>query len=176
MGHAPKSITLGEEHRAGPEIRALGSKASVVGVSGVALAAILSFGGFLGGSPEHFFKSWLFAFLTILTICMGSLFFVMIQHATKAGWSASIRRMAEHVTSNLQWIWVLFVPFFFLVLLGDGGKVWHWMDPAHVDPIIEGKSGFLNVPFWTVRAVIYFGVLCGVQVLRGQLGGPRRQR
>ena len=42
MGHAPKSITLGEEHRAGPEIRSLGSKASVVGVSGVALAAILS--------------------------------------------------------------------------------------------------------------------------------------
>jgi len=158
MGHAPKSITLGEEHRAGPEIRSLGSKASVIGVSGVALAAILSFGGYLGGSPEHFLKSWLFAFLTILTICLGSLFFIMIQHATKAGWSASIRRMAEHVASNLQWIWVLFVPFFFLVLLGDGGKVWHWMDPAHVDPIIEGKSGFLNVPFWTVRAVIYFVV------------------
>ena len=41
MGHAPKSITLGEEHRAGPEIRSLGSKASVVGVSGVALALSL---------------------------------------------------------------------------------------------------------------------------------------
>ena len=27
-----------------------------------------------------------------------------------------------------------------------------------MDPIIEGKSGFLNVPFWTVRAVIYFVV------------------
>ena len=180
MGHAPKSITLGEEHRAGPEIRAMGSKASVVGVSGVALAAILSFGGFLGGSPEHFFKSWLFAFLTILTICMGSLFFVMIQHATKAGWSASIRRMAEHVTSNLQWIWILFLPFFFLVLLGDGGKVWHWMDPAHVDPIIEGKAGFLNVPFWTVRAVIYFVVFfaaskffVGTSVAQDASGDPR---
>ena len=81
----------------------------------------------------------------------------------------------EHVASNLVDL-VLFVPFFFLVLLGDGGKVWHWMDPAHVNPIIEGKSGFLNVPFWTAGLCLLCGVLRGVQVLRGQLGGPRRQR
>ena len=158
MGHAPQTITLGEEHRAGPEIRSIGSMASVVGISGLSLAAILSFGGYLGGSAQHFFRSYLFAFITIFTICLGSLFFVMIQHATKAGWSASIRRLAEHVASNLQWIWVLFVPLILLVLSGEGGQLWHWMDPAHVDSIIEGKSGFLNVPFWLVRSVIYFAV------------------
>ena len=51
MGHAPKSITLGEEHRAGPEIRALGSKASVISLRN-ALAAILSFGGYMGNEPS----------------------------------------------------------------------------------------------------------------------------
>ena len=155
MGHGLTSITLGESHQAGYGVRRLGAKVRLVSIGCVLIAAILSFGGFLGGSPHHFFRSWLFAFVYILTICMGSLFFIMIQHATKAGWSSSIRRVAEHVAFNLQWLWVLFLPLITLVLSGYGGLVWHWMDPAHMDPIIEGKSGYLNIPFWLVRAVLF---------------------
>ena len=54
------------------------------------------------------------------------------------------------------------------------------MDPAHVDPIIEGKSGFLNVPFWSVRAVIYFVVFfaaskffVGTSVAQDASGDPQ---
>ena len=113
MGHGVKSITLGESHQAGYEVRNFGILARWVGIACVLLAAVLSFGGFLGGSAHHFFRSWLFAFVYIMTICMGSLFFIMIQHATKAGWSTSIRRVAEHVAFNLQWLWILFLIFFF---------------------------------------------------------------
>ena len=155
MGHGVRKITLGESHQAGYEVRRFGSMARWTGISCVLLAAILSFGGILGGSPHHFFRSWLFAFVYIMTVCMGSIFFIMIQHATKAGWSTSIRRVAEHVAFNLQWIWILFLPLLALVISGHGGLVWHWMDPSHVDPIIEGKSGYLNIPFWVFRAVVF---------------------
>lgn len=63
--------------------------------------------------PRRFAFSWLFAFITVLMVALGALFFVIIQHLTSAGWSVTVRRTAEFFALGL----VALVPLFAPVLL-----------------------------------------------------------
>ncbi|MGE0785919.1 MAG: hypothetical protein AB7S26_09545 [Sandaracinaceae bacterium] len=80
----------------------------VAGVlGGVGLAASL-FGW--SADPHRFAYSWLFAFMAVLALGLGSLFFVLGQHLTGAGWGVSLRRTAEFLLSGLPIMAILFVP------------------------------------------------------------------
>lgn len=80
------------------------------------IAAALGGVGVLGSGlawssdPRRFAFSWLFAFMCGLAIALGSLFFVIIQQLTKAGWSASLRRIPELFAAGLPVFVVLFIP------------------------------------------------------------------
>jgi len=110
------------------------------------------------GGTDAFMKSWLFAFLVVLAVCLGGLFFTILQHLTKAGWSVAVRRLSEGIAANLSWIWVLFIPIFVLMVTGNGGHLFSWADPdlvAH-DHLLQEKAPYLNVTFWWIRAVVFF--------------------
>ena len=64
----------------------------------------------MGLTWQMFLRSYLFAFMFVLSLSLGALFFVVLQHCVKAGWSVAIRRIGEGVASNLMWLWVLFIP------------------------------------------------------------------
>jgi hypothetical protein len=104
-----------------------------------------------------FYKSWLVGFMVILGISLGGLFFTVVHHLTRAGWSVLVRRVAEGLMANLRWIWVLFLPILILVLMGHGDVLYQWADHAAVegDELLEKKVGYLNVSFWSIRAVIF---------------------
>lgn len=93
-------------------------------------------------------------FFFLLTV--GVLAFYAIQIASQAGWSPVLFRVMEGVTSYL-----LPVSIIFFLLLVAAGMHWNhlfvWMDPEVVkeDHLIQGKSGFLNVPFFLIRAFIF---------------------
>ncbi len=117
------------------------------------------------GGWDRFFHSYLMAFLFILSICLGSLFFVMLGHAVKAGWSIVLRRLAEGVAGNLTWMWVLFLPIMIPVLTGKS-HLYHWMHPEG-DEVLMAKAGYFFWPqspesgipvFWLIRAALFFGV------------------
>lgn len=94
-----------------------------VGVVGL----VAAFG--LGMSDARRFSfSYLFAFYVFLTIALGSLFFVLIQRLTSAGWSVTVRRMAEFCASGL-WI---FAPLF-AVIFFYRGSLYPWMSHGHGD-------------------------------------------
>ena len=59
------------------------------------LGTIATVGMMLGHDGNRAKFSYLFAFMTVLSIALASLGFVLIQHATRAGWSAVVRRIAE---------------------------------------------------------------------------------
>ncbi|MHC4219985.1 MAG: hypothetical protein ACYSU7_16195, partial [Planctomycetota bacterium] len=59
---------------------------------------------------ERFLRSYLVAFCFVLSLSLGGLFFTMLQHLTRAGWSVVLRRIAEGLAGNLRWIWILFIP------------------------------------------------------------------
>jgi hypothetical protein len=113
----------------------------------------------------RFMKSYLLAFAYVLTICLGALFFTVVQHITKAGWSVTVRRVAEAIAANLKLVWILFIPIAIAALVGDGKVLYSWMDPKKLDPTYGGydflydhKSPYLNQGFWLVRAVLFLGV------------------
>ncbi len=129
-----------------------------------AFAAIGILGSVLAASsdPRRFAFSWLFAFMAGLAIALGSLFLVVLQHLTKAGWSVTIRRPMEFFAAGLPLFAVLFVP----VWLGmDHLYPWvelarqHALDaemgieegdaPAHHDEAGEGEE-HSAAPFWDV--------------------------
>ncbi len=112
-----------------------------------------------GEAPwERFFRGYLAAFCFALSLCLGGLFFTMLQHLTRAGWSVVVRRIAEGLASNLRWIWILFVP----IALGmQRTGLYEWTHPGS-DALLAHKQSYLNPTFWLLRAAIYFAVWAGL--------------
>ncbi|WP_395075020.1 quinol:cytochrome C oxidoreductase [Flavobacterium sp.] len=98
------------------------------------------------------------AALFFMLISLGVLTFYAIQHAAQAGWSPVLFRVMEALTSYL--VPGAIIVFVLLVLSGlHLNHLFVWMDPEVVknDELIQGKSGYLNVPFFLIRAVIFMG-------------------
>jgi hypothetical protein len=125
---------------------------TALAVAVVALAASMLL-GLLGDGWSHFLRAYTAAFMFVTMICLGALFFVFVQHATRAGWSVAVRRVAEAFAANFAWLWVLFVPVALSIWISDQ---YHWVHPAPDDHVLEHKRPYLNVPFWLIRAGIYF--------------------
>jgi len=134
---------------------AFGSKtariSALVGLVGLAATALLGFMEQDGGA--RFFQSWLLGFVYFLSISLGALFFVLIQHVTSSGWSVVVRRLAEAISANLPWLFLFSLP-----LLFGMDQLYHWADPeamAH-DELLQWKQPYLNLPFFYARLAIYF--------------------
>jgi hypothetical protein len=107
-----------------------------------------------GDAPEEtarFLGSYLTAWVYWLTIALGGLFFTVLHHLTRAGWSVVIRRLSEHVAATLPVLAALFVP----IAVG-AGSLFSWMGPgAAGDELVQHKAGYLDPTFFYVRSAIY---------------------
>lgn len=96
------------------------------------------------------------ACIFFMLIAVGALAFYAIQWASQAGWSPILFRVMEGVSSYLLPGSVIF---FILLLLAafHYNHLFIWMDAEVVkhDHLIQGKTGFLNVPFFLIRAIIF---------------------
>ncbi len=135
----------------------LGPAAAGAGVVGLAVGVL--FGARDGW--DVFFRSYLLNYTFVLSLALGALFFVLLQHITKAGWSVALRRLAELIAATLPLLAVLFLPLLIPVLRGMAG-VYEWADPQAAGQdrtgLLAHKQPYLNVPFFIARCVIYFGV------------------
>lgn len=96
------------------------------------------------------------ACIFFLLMSMGVLAFYAIQQVAQAGWSPVLFRVMQGITAYLPVGSVLF--FIFLILCGlHFNHLFIWLDPEVVahDKIIQTKAGYLNFPFWIVRAAIF---------------------
>ncbi len=96
--------------------------------------------------------------LFFLLISVGVLAFYAIQNAAQAGWSPVLFRVMEGITAYLIPGAVILLVFLALGVAGFH-HVFIWMDKnvvAH-DHIMQGKSGYLNGPFFLIRAAIFLG-------------------
>ncbi|HED54721.1 MAG TPA: hypothetical protein ENJ00_11055 [Phycisphaerales bacterium] len=108
---------------------------------------------------KHALAAYHVAFMGVLSICLGSLFWVMLFHILGATWSVTIRRQFENVMRAMWLCLILFLPIVILEVASQG-ILFSWMDKAYTqgDPVYASKSGYLNVPFFLIRAAIYFGL------------------
>lgn len=98
-------------------------------------------------------------FMFALSCC--ALFFYSMQTAAHAGWPIIILRVMEAIAS--------FIPYggaIIIIIVGFNifheGHLFHWMDPSlttpsspNFDSILFEKKKFLNIPWYTVRTLIY---------------------
>ena len=132
------------------------SRALIGGGIGLAGCAI----GFLM-DRDQFFRSWLIAYLLFLSIALGSLALMMVQHLSGGAWGV-FRRIFEASSRTLPLLMVLFIP----VLLGMT-SLYPWTHEDHVqaDAVLRHKAPYLNIPFFVARAVIYFAGWWGISYL-----------
>lgn len=140
-----------------------------LGMAGVGVVGAVIFWLAGGLDIDQLTRGWLVAFCFGVTICLGGLFWTMIQHATRAGWSVSIRRICESVAANLQWIWILFIP---ILIAPFTTHMYHWMHPVGdavlmhkivyffgFNPVNEAGEMTSHFPaFWLIRAVVFLAV------------------
>lgn len=101
------------------------------------------------------------ACIFFLLLTLGVLAFYGIQQVAQAGWSPVLFRVMQGITAYLP---IGSVIFFVLLLMSafHMNHLFVWMadgitDPAHenYDKLVAGKAGYLNVPFWLIRAAIF---------------------
>jgi hypothetical protein len=138
--------------------------AAVCALLGVVACAILG-----PANPKQFFFSWLVSFLFFLSLALGALFFVLIQYASQGGWGIVLRRIGETTFATVPVMAALFLP----LLLGLN-DLYSWTIPgaAEHDALLRWKAPYLNVPFFLIRAALYFGIWSFIAVLyyRGSSG------
>ena len=101
-------------------------------------------------NPERMWTSYLTSFFYFASLACGAMFFVAFNYATKAGWSATVRRLAEAMTSYFI---VMLVSAIVMVL---GFKyLYAWAVPETMHELTGGKQTYLAPWFVTTRLIIF---------------------
>jgi hypothetical protein len=140
-----------------PELSRIQLTALLVGGLGVLLCVL----GLFVDQPQ-FFHSYLFAWHFWLGISLGGLAWLMVHFLAGGGWSALIRRLLEASTLLLILMALLFIPIFFGL---QDLYTWTRAEVMAQDYLLQEKQLYLNVPFFTVRFVIYFVLWIGIALL-----------
>jgi hypothetical protein len=122
-----------------------------LGVAALVLCAIYGF-----FFPISFFEGYLTAFVFWVEAALGCVALLLLQYLTGGRWGMVITRLLEAGALTLPLCAVFFLP----VFLGLP-YLFPWIHPAgaELQHLVHEKAAFLNVPFYVVRYVIYFGVI-----------------
>jgi hypothetical protein len=104
--------------------------------------------------------SYLANFMFVMTIALGALFFILVQYVARAGWSSSIRRLAELLMSTIPFLAVLFLPIIVLLYANsDALYEWNVRENVHSSVILAKIDvGYLTKNYFTLRALLYFAL------------------
>jgi hypothetical protein len=143
----------------------------------IAIGVIGILYGFLSGSVERTFANLLLMGYYFACVCICGIFFCAVQYVAQAGWSASILRIPQAFAKVLPVAAVILLVIIcgglFLTHNGPNEegkqtvlpylyKLWALKGVTtpgneNYDAVITGKSGYLNVPFFLIRLIIYLG-------------------
>lgn len=135
-------------------VRRAGTTALVIG----AIAWVVA----LAVNAQQAWLAYLIAVISALTVTLGALMLVLMAHLTGATWFVVLRRVAEAVAAATTILVLLLIP-----LLFGLHALYPWLAPerleAPVRDMVMRKQGYLNLPFFIIRAVIY--VACWLLIL-----------
>jgi hypothetical protein len=168
--HAEVEMLRGDEPRLNAPAGGVVALLAVIGVAGLAVAVFLA--GRLEHGAETFFRSYLVSLMFFLSLALGGLFFVLITHLLRAGWSVALRRLAE----TLAWGVLPLTPLAAVLLLGLH-ELYEWThaDVVAADALLQHKRPYLNENFFMLRLGAYFLVwnFLGLFYLRRSLTQDR---
>ena len=152
-----------------PIVERYRGRALTVGVVSLVVGAVLAYllGASAGfGGLVHVLRSYLVAFVFCTGVAVGSLAWLALGHMTGGAWALTSRRLFEAATRTIPLCAVFFIPIILSLFIHERGaagqplSLYEWSDPSVVagDPALLHKSKYLNVPFFVLRAAVYFGV------------------
>ena len=89
--------------------------------------------------------------LYFLFIALFGGVFLALHKIAYAGWHTALQRIPEALTRFLP----ISAALMFLIYFGMH-DLYHWSHEGLNDPILEGKSAYLNLPFFFIRMALYF--------------------
>ncbi len=123
-----------------------------LGIILLGIGLVLSILAYLSDPVRSAFNNViLLEFLT--SVGLGALFFVALEHLVGAVWSTPFRRVFEILSSVLLILPIVALPIYF-----HAHDIFHWThaDVVAADEILQQKSPYLNMTFFTIRIVAYF--------------------
>jgi len=124
-------------------------RALIIGVAGLILCMV---GAVF--RPAQFLQSYLFGYVFLLGLTLGCMAILMVQYLTGGDWGIVIRRTLEAAMRILPLMAVGFLP----IALGVR-ELYVWARPAQAAAEgLDYRTEYLNIPFFIVRAVVYFAV------------------
>ncbi len=135
----------------GAQYDTIRNRALAVGLA----ALIICIAGGILSNPPQFFHSYLLAYLFWVGVALGCFAVAMMYHMVGGTWGYPVLRLLESGAQTLPLMVILFVP----ILIGMP-DVFVWARPAAVaaSAVLQAKAPYLNLPFFLVRAVIYFAI------------------
>jgi hypothetical protein len=153
-----------QDFKAPESVSRLQSGGIVVG--GVALLVAI-FGAMK--SPADFYHSYIFSYMLILGLTVGSLGLLMLQHLTGGIWGIVIRRPLEAASRNLWLMLILFVPIVmgmkYLYSGNENETGWLNAPKEGEHALTSWQQGYLTPGGFLTRAVIYFVIWIGLMLV-----------
>lgn len=122
----------------GPRAWGIFAGAGAAGCVGLLLAIVLGYAQ--DDNFRRFSFSYLTAFAYFLSIALGCLLFVVLQHLVSAGWSVSVRRVGEAMACTLPILAALSAPIVMSAVL-QNGTLYPWARPASAYEQIDAHHG-----------------------------------
>jgi hypothetical protein len=119
--------------------------------------------GLFTGQQERTFANLLLMAYYFTCVCATGLFFIALQYVAQAGWATGLIRIPQAMSR------VLPIAALILIVVSAAGLMTHnlyhhWNGEGLTDPnspnydkLIAGKAGYLNVPFFLTRLVLFLG-------------------
>src|SRR5690606_37149418 len=144
-----------------PETGRLQMTALGVGVVALLGAIILGF-----ATESSFFQSYLMSFLFWLGLSLGAMVMLFTLHLSGGPWGPLIARPLEAAVDIIPIMALLFIPLVFAA-----PELFAWTSQAYLDEhaTVAAKEAYLNLPFFIIRAVIYFAIWTGAALLYWRL-------
>lgn len=129
--------------------------AAIAGAVGLVVTALLGF-----ANPRQTLFAYLIAFVYWLGLSIGGVTLVMANNSASARWNVTVRRLGEAFGAVVPLFAILFLP----LLLG-AKHIWLWTNPEQVSEetahLLAHKAAYLNLPSFTIRALVYFAIWTG---------------
>ena len=152
-------------------------QAKTLSLAAIVIGVVTIIGGFLAGYGERTFANLLLCGYYFACVCTAGVFFCALQYVAQAGWSASLLRVPQAFAKVLPiaavTLIVIIAAGLFTTHTGTNEegkqvvepflyKIWHapgvtTPGSENYDPVLAGKSGYLNVPFFFIRLIAFLG-------------------
>lgn len=109
---------------------------------------------------KHFIGTLMYNAMFWTLVCNAAMFFIGVTTLAMGGWQISFRRVTEAISTLVPIFGAITLIILLYVVLGHKHEIYHWLDTEAVekDPILRGKTGFLNPTFFIIWSTLAIGL------------------